>query len=289
MGLLEQWDSSGIPSLPLHCGGIDGSVQWAHLEEGKEDGMTYVGFISPLWQTTAVRDCAHPSVITKMLPRPIISHWTVIDCVKPHAGIQHFTQGKMTSLLYKKKWNPSPSSLSYQKDKRRPKGSRKLYQTVETFPVPAAMSLERTRLGLRRADCETWVMSAEAWGSLCSRLCCLGGCCNWSCRPGICVGMLICAMWMSSAAARRCSFLPPLCCTHLGHRLEWTIPIIRDLSDQQQRGQMIILLFYMFGLLDKFLSENKVLRRGTACHTKNISITDEKNHEVECLHQPPSL
>jgi len=39
MGLLEERDSSGIPSLPLHRGGIDGSVQLAHLEEGKEDGI----------------------------------------------------------------------------------------------------------------------------------------------------------------------------------------------------------------------------------------------------------
>lgn len=81
--------------------------------------------------------------------------------------------------------------------------------------------------------------------------------------------------------------LPPLCCPFLGHRLELTIPIIRDLTDQQQRGQMMILHFYMVVLLDKFLSENKVLRRYTACHTKNISVTDEKN-QVECLQHPPS-
>jgi len=61
------------PSLPHPCGGVAGGARLAHLQEGREGGvqlsMAHVGFISPLWQTTAARDGAHTAEITKIVPK----------------------------------------------------------------------------------------------------------------------------------------------------------------------------------------------------------------------------
>lgn len=60
-------------SLPHAHEGVARGARLAHLEKGRQDvvqlSMACVGFTSPLWQSTAARDSAHPAGIAKILPK----------------------------------------------------------------------------------------------------------------------------------------------------------------------------------------------------------------------------